>query len=324
MKIAGCTITFRTINELKVHLLFELKIILAEWKLILIGLLCQYIHSIFHNLAYWMQMKLTPEQRMPLYDQGFELLPELTDAQANISEYLVFGGIFGPSIVLFVSILFIKPSGKSPPRLLSLLAKRVLLQTGMCLMLRCVSFLVTSLPGAAPHCRPTFNATCLDVNAANPGKLALCMTPNPYFKPPTTAVDMFFHIDALNGCGDLMFSSHTTYTMSFILAVFKYWRNKYVLVAMLLLQIAIAFVIVAARKHYTLDVIVALYVVPMVWFIQEAYHCDLNHKDAEVTPAAIKAAYGFDAPDDSVPTTGQVLMQTSFHETETPTTMVAP
>ncbi|RLN99867.1 hypothetical protein DYB28_001615 [Aphanomyces astaci] len=106
------------------------------------------------------------------------------------------------------------------------------------------------------------------------------------------------HVDALNGCGDLMFSSHTTYTMSMILAVWKYWGSVPVLVVMLVLQAVTAFFIVAARKHYSLDVISALYVVPMVWFMLEAYHKDLNHKDAVVTREAMRGAYGVDIPDE--------------------------
>ena len=68
------------------------------------------------------------------------------------------------------------------------------------------------------------------------------------------------------------------YTMSFILTIFKYWKNYYLLVLMLCIQIAIAFCIVAARKHYSLDVISALYIVPMIWFLQEAYYNDIKNK----------------------------------------------
>ncbi|CAK4086322.1 unnamed protein product [Aphanomyces euteiches] len=317
------SLKLRSWNELVEYTIFELKICLVEWKALLFGIAWQYIHSIFHNLAYWMQTKLSPAQRVPLYDQGFELLPEFTEAQSHISEYLVFGGIFGPVILLFVSVLFIKPSPNSRPRYLALIAKRVLLQTAICLMLRCISFLVTSLPGAAPHCRPMYNQTCLDANPNDPAAEFICSIPNPDFDPPMTVGKVFGHIDALNGCGDLMFSSHTTYTMSLILGVWKYWRNVPLLLLMLAVQVAIAFCIVASRKHYSLDVITALYVVPMVWFIQDAYINDLNHKDAEATPEAIKAVYGLDVPNAEKSASQGTLVQSDqegvFQSSETPT-----
>ncbi|ETW00034.1 hypothetical protein H310_07470 [Aphanomyces invadans] len=324
MKLSSLASRCRSWSELKAHVVFEVKVLLLEWKALLFGLAWQYIHNIFHNTAYWMQSKLSLAQRMPLYDLGFELLPELTESEAHVSEYLVFGGIFGPSILLFVSVLVIKPSSPSaPPRFFSLIAKRVLLQTALCLMLRCISFMVTSLPGPAAHCRPTFNQTCIDAFPNDPSASFRCVVPNPDFQPPMTAGTIFGHVDALNGCGDLMFSSHTTYTLSMILAVWKYWRSVPLLVLMLVLQIITAFFIVAARKHYSLDVIAALYVVPMVWFLLEAYHKDLNHADAVVSRESIQNAYGLDIPHESsrLESNQATLVQcemTAFHEAQTP------
>ncbi|KAF0686787.1 Aste57867_21450 [Aphanomyces stellatus] len=322
MKIGSSQIHLRSWNEFTRHLVFELKIALKEWKWMLFGLLWQYLHSIFHNLAYWMQTKLTLEQRMPLYDSGFVLLGEFTESQAHISEYMVFGGIFGPCIVLFASVLLIKNNPGARPRYFILIVKRVLLQTAICLALRCCTFLVTSLPGAAPHCRPLFNQTCLDANAGKPDAAFVCAVPNPDFDPPMTAWKVLTHIDALNGCGDLMFSSHTTYTLSMILAVWKYYRSTPALVVMLLFQVVIAFCIVAGRKHYSSDVVTALYVVPMVWFMQEAYMTDLNHKDAVVSPETIKATYGLDVPDDASESSGHMTLENdsndAYEETATP------
>ncbi|KDO24225.1 hypothetical protein SPRG_09859 [Saprolegnia parasitica CBS 223.65] len=295
----------RTWPELKQHLLFELKLALCDWKILLFGLLWQYLHNILHNLAYWIQSRLTPVQRTPLYDVGFNLLPEFTESQAKVSEYLVFGCIFGPSIVLLASVPFIKPKENGNVRYVAVIAKRFLFHTAMCLFFRCCSFLVTALPGSAPHCRPMFNQTCLDANPINPFS---CEVPNPDFQPPTTTSYYFFHIDALNGCGDLMFSSHTMYTMTFILTLFKYWKSTALLVFMLCIQIAIAFCIVAARKHYTLDVISALYIVPMVWFLQDAYFADINHKDQGVTPENIQKFYHMPMPaDDAARMTANAL-----------------
>jgi hypothetical protein len=95
-----------------------------------------------------------------------------------------------------------------------------------------------------------------------------------------------------------MFSSHTIYTLSFILGVWKYWPNKYGVAFMICIQIAIVFLIIASRKHYTLDVFTALYVVPLFWFIQDAYLKDINHKDVTVDSKTIYDFYGIDVSAD--------------------------
>jgi hypothetical protein len=62
-----------------------------------------------------------------------------------------------------------------------------------------------------------------------------------------------------------MFSSHTIYTMSFVCVVFKYFNFKSLKAIMALLQISIVPFILAARKHYSVDVFTALYVTPLVF-----------------------------------------------------------
>ena len=63
-------------------------------------------------------------------------------------------------------------------------------------------------------------------------------------------------------------------------------------------QTAIAFLIIAARKHYTLDVFTALYVVPMIWFLLEAYHKDINHKDTCVSKETMRLWYNIEIAED--------------------------
>ena len=62
-----------------------------------------------------------------------------------------------------------------------------------------------------------------------------------------------------------MFSSHTIYTMTFVCVVFKYFNFKWLKLIMALGQISIVPFILAARKHYTVDVFTALYVTPLVF-----------------------------------------------------------
>ncbi|KAG6572799.1 Transmembrane protein [Phytophthora cinnamomi] len=273
----------------------EIELLKREWKIILPCVIMQYLHAIFHNIAYYIQAHyLSVEQRFTLYDVGYELMSELTGFAASISDILVFAAVFGPAIVLVLTIpLFRQEPGR--PRYLVIVLKRCLLQLSICLVFRCISFLVTALPSPAAHCELKFNESCL---AANPDDPVPCVIPNPDFNPPTVS-EWFTRMDSLNGCGDLMFSSHTIYTMTFILTIWKYWPNKYGITIMVCVQIAIAFLIVASRKHYTLDVFSALYIVPLFWLALEAYHKDINSKDTEVTVKTIYDFYGIDVSSDA-------------------------
>ncbi|RHY81956.1 hypothetical protein DYB37_009301 [Aphanomyces astaci] len=78
MKLSSLTRRCRSWRELKAHAVIEVKVLLLEWKVLDTCLLIVDIHNIFHNIAYWMQTKLSVAQRVPLYDLGFELLPELS------------------------------------------------------------------------------------------------------------------------------------------------------------------------------------------------------------------------------------------------------
>mmetsp|Transcript_35560 Transcript_35560/g.75932 ORF Transcript_35560/g.75932 Transcript_35560/m.75932 type:complete len:145 (-) Transcript_35560:315-749(-) len=64
-----------------------------------------------------------------------------------------------------------------------------------------------------------------------------------------------------------MFSSHTIYTMTFVCIVFKYFNFKWLKLIMALCQMSIVPFILAARKHYSVDVFTALYVTPLVYEI---------------------------------------------------------
>lgn len=293
----------RSREEFSKYIKIELQLLRKEWKILLPCIIMQYVHGVFHNLAYWVQgSQLSDIQRYPLYDLGFDLMPELSESNAHWSEYLVFGGVFAPAILLVASIPLFRQNPQRP-RYMVIVLKRVLFHISVALLFRIASFMLTALPGPARHCRLIIDETCAQ---ANPNNLVPCMSQNPEFDPPS-GHEFFSRMDALNGCGDLMFSSHTIYTLSFILTAFKYWPNKYLLTFMVCVQCAIAFLIVAARKHYSLDVFTALYVVPMLWFTHEAYFKDINHKDVQMSVKSIHEFYGLDVSED--------VGSTEFHQT---------
>ena len=80
-----------------------------------------------------------------------------------------------------------------------------------------------------------------------------------------TLYEIIFRLDATTGCGDLMFSSHTIFSMTFVCLTFKYFNWTYLTRSIAILQIIILPFIIAARKHYSVDVFTALYVTPLVF-----------------------------------------------------------
>ena len=118
----------------------------------------------------------------------------------------------------------------------------------LCQALRIASFMATWLPAPAPHCRA----------GAPTDKLA----------PPAhwwgwVAVDVVRQSSM--SCGDLIFSSHLIYVLGLTL-VYTLWGGwRLMKAAAWAAAAAISLLIIASRKHYTVDVVVAWYTVPLVF-----------------------------------------------------------
>jgi len=68
------------------------------------------------------------------------------------------------------------------------------------------------------------------------------------------------------GCGDLIFSSHMIFTLVFVRTYHKYGSKRFIKLLAWLIAIAQSLLIIASRKHYTVDVVVAWYTVNLVVF----------------------------------------------------------
>jgi hypothetical protein len=118
----------------------------------------------------------------------------------------------------------------------------------LCQVLRIVSFMSTWLPGPAPHCRAG--------------------VPTDKLAPPDhwwgwIAVDVVRQSSM--SCGDLVFSSHLIFVLGLTL-VYTIWGSwKALKAAAWAAAAAISLLIIASRKHYTVDVVVAWYTVPLVF-----------------------------------------------------------
>mmetsp|Transcript_38687 Transcript_38687/g.70929 ORF Transcript_38687/g.70929 Transcript_38687/m.70929 type:complete len:524 (+) Transcript_38687:547-2118(+) len=255
----------RSRENVIIHFLMEAKMLQTDLLFIIFATCWQFFHSAVTNVAYLQHAQLNAANRVPLHDIAFDMLPALDGEMWIISEYILWV-IVGVSCSCIASNLIVKwnaPHGRP------IYCVQILRRMGMtliaCQILRMISFLVTTLPGASRQCRYSVpdgltSAEMLNGPAPDEGN------PSGY-APPKDLNDILFRVDATNGCGDLMFSSHTIYTMTFVCIIFKYFNFKWLKLIMALGQIAIVPFILAARKHYSVDVFTALYVTPLVFEI---------------------------------------------------------
>jgi hypothetical protein len=254
--------------QLQSQLGIEWQLTKKNWKRIILICIITYLHNIATNIAYYLQNKRRHPQL--LFDIGFELFPENEDFhETNELIFSVFIG-FAVFIILVLSFFSAESQSQSQPQPLdnnrhqrqtqtqrrnkiytTTIALRAGLTLSTAVVLRSLTFLSTALPSPAHHCR--YNSAV--------------------FHPPKSISAIFSTYDSVDGCGDLIFSGHTTLVMSIVITTIHYShymlpRFLHYLISILLLcmTISLAILIIVARNHYTVDVVVALYVVPLVYY----------------------------------------------------------
>lgn len=227
---------FRTRTQIVVHFLMEIHMLRRDVGTVGLGLTWQWVHSAFTNLAYYYHTQLTAAQRVPLQDVSFEMLPTLTGELWMASEYIVYSMVF-VFVTAVLSILFVRykaPHGR--PLYCVPILRRICLTLIVCQTLRIVSFMCTTLPGSSRQCLYAIqsNATLAVLtsgpapNDGNPER----------WDPPKTLSDILWRVDPTNGCGDLMFSSHTIFTMLFVCVIWKYFNWKTLKALMVICQVS--------------------------------------------------------------------------------------
>lgn len=217
----------------------EINLLADNWKYLLAGLVFQYIHGLAARGVHYLHRPAPT-----LQDVGFFLLPELGQDKAYISETL-FSLIF-LSFVLWTFHPFIFKSRKIYTVLIWC---RVLAFLVASQVLRIITFYSTQLPGPNYHCREG-------------SKLATLPRPDSVFE----VLLINFPRGVVYGCGDLIFSSHMIFTLVFVLTYQKYGSRRSLKQLGWLLAVVQSLLIVASRKHYTVDVVVAWYTVNLVVF----------------------------------------------------------
>lgn len=217
----------------------EISLLAENWKIILGGIIFQYIHGLAAHGVHYLH------QPGPLLqDSGYALIPELGEDKAYISETLFSFLFFSFVLWTFHPFVFQSKSFHTV-----LLWCRVLACLVVCQMLRIVTFYSTQLPGPNYHCREG-------------SKLA--RLPRPESVVEVLLIN--FPRGMIYGCGDLIFSSHMIFTLLFVLTYHKYGTIRFIKQSAWLLAIIESLLIIASRKHYTVDVVVAWYTVNLVVF----------------------------------------------------------
>jgi len=206
----------------------------------------------FRNLAY-----VRHEQGPRLRDLGFDLIPENTDD--TLSEIFLFVNTYLTLALVFMPIVtsYAHNHGMFTVNIFNKIIN--LLCVGH--ILRFFTFISTSLPGPAPHCQEGA----------------------PLYRDKFTLHEILTRRSRVNidpNCGDLIFSGHmfqnTTLCIIMIanlhlLVPHKMLRRliAYMLVVTVIVQ---PYFIIAARNHYSVDVVVSTYVAPMLWWAMEGFY----------------------------------------------------
>ncbi|KAI3437763.1 hypothetical protein D9Q98_000210 [Chlorella vulgaris] len=227
-------------RRIRLEFTIELPMLLARWKQVLFGAIFQYVHAIFTQLAHRMHQP----QAEPLGDIGFRYMPELGLQNAWVSES-IFWCLFIPFIIWSFS-----PFVTARKRFYTaVLYARLLMVLVTCQILRIISFTVTQLPAPNYHCRLGEETAVREMPEHWWGHVV---------------VDL--GRQATHGCGDLVFSSHTTFVLTGVLTFTEYGETLLIKIIAWIGVVFMGLCIVASRKHYSVDVVVAFYTVPLVFY----------------------------------------------------------
>ena len=226
----------------------EIEIFYDNIRLIIffIFVLLYLASTIGRNLAYFRSI-----QQPRLKDLGFEIIPELSNNLKFISEVINITNLVIGVLVTF-SPLFINPMKNSLS--LILIAIRLITILGIGHLIRICMYLSTSLPSPADHCQPGSDS----------------------YHPPTSLTTVFTRFSSFKdlNCGDLIFSGHMFQSISFTIVsciysykIFNILASKIISILQILLSLLQSYFIIAARNHYTVDIVVAIYVSATLWYI---------------------------------------------------------
>lgn len=257
----------------------EFALLREHWAYFVILLpLIVVMHNAAHNAVFWRWNHYQMYKLKPLPDVllGRSLLVPLETNSVRMGTMIM-------TIATFVACLFIK-TGHSAV----LLVRRFVAVYSVASLMRCVLFFATLLPATASYClSPQQGGTYTPLRA------------------PHTLHDVFARFDWTHSCGDLLFSGHTAlivgmylcievclggawdrFHASKSLAVDGKWAAAQILGlygARLKLALFLVYT-VRSRKHYTIDVLVALIITVLLWIVFSTFLDTRVHADSDDIP----------------------------------------
>jgi hypothetical protein len=278
------SVFFKSPRQILWQLRLEWILLTKEWPWYLGFIFVQYFHFVMRNVVYYAQGKFYhyphtkphehPPEKFPdppLPDLGFQILGKGKWLPMSV-EWLVTFFITGLAVMLLILwaarlVLNIRWGGpktaitdiENRPRItmpmpLVLLIKRVLMTGMIAIPLRCITFIVTYPPPPAEFCREAWS-------------------------PPTGIDELFNPVSSpRTGCGDILFSGHTTTALLVCIMVVRYYRSPFYLLPIIAigLMISMILIMIIFREHYSADIVTATYVTIMSWFLTPRESLTLN------------------------------------------------
>ncbi len=225
------------------------------WKVYWARILClvflQWVHLPATAWVYHLYDRWEVSKAPLLQDMGFRFFGKRLDEEVwGFYSTLLTFTLIGFSFLNAISPFFVNQSTHCTVHYL----QRFFTLTSVSLVARIFSFLSTILPSPDNQCRHD----------------------SPLYHPPSSFHDFFLYPNTESGCADLVFSSHTMYSLSSLYVYVYYGRNRFMI---FLLSVSVVFnsvVIVGVQRHYTLDVWLAWYCVTLLYLVLRVYDKDID------------------------------------------------
>eukprot|EP01059_Diplonema_ambulator_P035290 TRINITY_DN8245_c0_g1_i4.p2 TRINITY_DN8245_c0_g1~~TRINITY_DN8245_c0_g1_i4.p2 ORF type:complete len:267 (+),score=79.32 TRINITY_DN8245_c0_g1_i4:1070-1870(+) len=212
----------------------------TTWKhtagMVLFWVVTMFCHTSTMNVVNKrLRSLLPPETHPPLPDLGHDFIPKMDEGANDV--------LLALQVLLCIGVTVSCASGRMEMLFRYALAYSVLV------WLRSCTILVTTLPATGNHCQHPKQIKHPLLNA---------------FLGVVTGGAASTH------CGDLMFSGHTIALVLSMMITLTYQERRSLKVAAVLLFIADVYCIIATRSHYTVDIVVGVYVTLTTWHLTPA------------------------------------------------------
>jgi hypothetical protein len=237
----------------------EMCLLRIQWRMLLFCFIIDVYGTLmlFRNLAFY-RFRAGPRLTQ---DLGFDVLPEWRGCWTDSPILALQIALLSASFMCFV------PRRRCPAPFVVNIWRRCAMMVAMGNILRFITYISTTLPGSAEHCLPS--------------------NPNIGKDQPKTVRDVLLRItvdipgfnssyrsSGTYNCGDLTFSGHILLAMTLAFCCVRYVPHAFMMTASIeswfkrwvwaTVVIQCIFTIMA-RNHYTMDVVISLYLTPLLW-----------------------------------------------------------